>query len=250
MTTARPATAAAGHEQAGGFATTRWSLVAALARRGDSAAVSLTELCVRYWYPVYAYVRRCGHAPAEAQERTGSFFAHLIASGAHADAVPRKGRFRIWLLDRLSTFLATDAHRSSGSGAAALDAAESEAEFEERLQADASIANVPDLAFQRSFALEVLTLAFNRLRREAQSARRAEMFAALEPFLYVDPSPGRYEEIAVSLGMQPLAVVMAVKRLRDRYRELVDAELADTVSTRDDLRAEREVLRTALVQPA
>jgi RNA polymerase sigma-70 factor (ECF subfamily) len=228
------------------FTTTRWSLVSALDRRSESTAqVSLTELCLRYWYPVYAHARRRGHAENEARDLTRAFFGQLTAAGVNAGALPPQGNFRSWLLDRLNAFLAVDDGRSMGESTA-LEFPDAGAEFEARLQTEAGVSGAPDVAFQRSFALEVLALGSKRLRKEATDARRIDMYAALEPYLGVDPPPGRYEELARTLGMPPLAVAIALKRLRGRFRELVDAELADTVTSSDDFRAERDALQAAL----
>jgi RNA polymerase sigma-70 factor (ECF subfamily) len=51
------------------FATTHWSLVLA-AGKGASADAqqALAALCQTYWYPLYAYVRRQGHQPDDAQD--------------------------------------------------------------------------------------------------------------------------------------------------------------------------------------
>src|SRR5258706_1146395 len=85
------------------FAATRWSLVAA-ARRGD-AGTPLTELCVRYWYPVYAYMRRCGHVPASAQQVTLAFFDHLVRDRLPQVDPAAHGRFRTFVLAEVSRFL-------------------------------------------------------------------------------------------------------------------------------------------------
>jgi hypothetical protein len=86
----------------------------------------------------------------------------------------------------------------------------------------------------------------NRLRREATQAGREAMFEALEPFLTIDPPPGQYEAISGTLGTRPLALVVALKRLRQRFRELADEELAETVTSADELEAERVALHAAL----
>ena len=54
---------------------------------------ALGELCRIYWYPLYAYVRRRGHAPEEAQDLTQGFFLHLLEHKTLARADPLKGKF-------------------------------------------------------------------------------------------------------------------------------------------------------------
>src|SRR5512144_2914201 len=91
------------------FATTRWSVVmqSASAESAD-ASDALTELAQRYWYPVYAYVRRCGHAPAIAQDITRCFLGGLMRRFREGGAQHPQGYFRRYLLDQLNAFLGGD----------------------------------------------------------------------------------------------------------------------------------------------
>jgi RNA polymerase sigma-70 factor (ECF subfamily) len=232
------------------FANTRWSLVAAL--RADARPQRpLLELCLRYWYPVYAYVRRCGHPPERAHRISSSFLDSFAAESPAGESVKGFGRFREFLLHELSAWIGGAGGNTDGALRPDSPFAETRAEFELRHQAEQAIrAITPELAFQRNFALEVLGRAYRRLGEEAIAARRGDMYGALEPFLTSDPPPGEYERLAGELKMAPLVVVMALKRLRGRYREIVDEELADTVSTESDFRAEREALRAALASDA
>jgi RNA polymerase sigma-70 factor (ECF subfamily) len=225
------------------FATTRWSLVAA----GGQAAAPLTELCVRYWYPVFAYARRCGHPPEVAQEITQAFFHHLVGERLRAVGSAPPRRFREWLLAELARFVAHDwrgqpvAHPQTE-----LLAPLPAALLEQRHRAEGMASGSADLGFRRSFALEVLSRAHNRLRREAQQAGREAMFERLQPFLTTEPAPGEYAALAEALATSPLALVVALKRLRQRFRELADEELAETVSTAEEFEAERAALHSAL----
>ena len=91
------------------FADTRWSMVVRLGTgQTRDAGSALIALCVRYWYPVYAYVRRCGHAPAIAQNLTGSFLQHLFQDFRDGAQLHAQGQFRRYLLERLNVFLASD----------------------------------------------------------------------------------------------------------------------------------------------
>ena len=104
----------------------------------------------------------------------------------------------------------------------------------------------PELAYRRSFALEVLTRGLKRLRAEAGEAGHLGMCEALEPFLTREPLPGQYDELSRKIGVRPLALVMALKRLRQRFRELVREELADTISSAEEMEAEQRALFAAL----
>jgi RNA polymerase sigma-70 factor (ECF subfamily) len=229
------------------FARTRWSLVLGADHR-DAGSGSLGELSQRYWYPVYAYVRRSGHPPGIANDLCQAFFAALPARLHDLD--PRAcGRFRDVLLERLEAFLTEDwravaegeARRVADADprvAARPDTAVLEARSRQDHPADSS----PERAFQRSFALEILARSMARLRGEAQQGGREDMFDALAPYLVRDPLPGAYDALAARLGSPPLALVIAVKRMRQRFRELADDELMETVASPRDLAAERSTM--------
>lgn len=95
-----------------GFATTRWTLVVGAGASGTpEARAALAELCGRYWFPLYAYVRRRGYQTAEAQDLTQEFFARLLEKNTLAHAAPDRGRFRSFLLTSLANFLANEWER-------------------------------------------------------------------------------------------------------------------------------------------
>jgi hypothetical protein len=101
-----------------GFASTHWSLVARAHGDDTSAAhASLLTLCLRYWYPVYAYLRRSGHAPEHAHDLARGFFQALMRSVDARDAATRYGRFRLFLLAELHRFLSADQAPAEGTGA-------------------------------------------------------------------------------------------------------------------------------------
>ena len=91
------------------FLTTHWSVVLS-ARRKDSpqSAAALETLCRTYWYPLYAYVRRQGHTPPDAQDLTQEFFARLLQKDYLKAAAREKGRFRTFLIVALKRFLANE----------------------------------------------------------------------------------------------------------------------------------------------
>jgi RNA polymerase sigma-70 factor (ECF subfamily) len=219
---------------------TQWSLVFNGASGTTTGQEALAELCLRFGYPVYAYLRRCGHAANAAASVLHGFFHHLDAP--LPPGVPLPPSFRRWLLDDLHRFLAHPEQFDELLTVANL----SPAELERRYLAEAEPGLAPHAAFHRDFAREVLARAQHRLFLEATQAGRESLYAHLSPFLAREPAPGQYEELATTLGSRPLALVTAVKRLRQRFRELVDAELAQTVAGPDDLNDERVALRGAL----
>ena len=231
----------------GPFAATRWSLVAA-ARQGGAGA-PLAELCVRYWYPVYAYVRRCGHAPQQAQAITRSFFHTLLGDRLPKVDPGRHGRFRSFMLAEVNRYVGEvwggEAVAEQEGGLAPPVPTEL---LEARYRAETPPTATPELAYQQGYASEVLARAFARVRAEAVQAGREAMFERLQPYLSAEPGPGEYEALARELAQSPLALVVAVKRMRQRFRELVDEELSETVADAESFRSERaqlhELLRT------
>ncbi len=226
------------------FAATRWSLVASAA---DRAQASLAELCVRYWFPIYAYVRRSGHPPEAAQQVTLAFFHHLVTHRLAKVAARGAGRFREYLLAEIDDFLANTwdgvpVARPAEGLAAPLALALMESRHQQESQATGSAT----AAFQRGFALEVIARAHHRLRREAVQAGREAMFEGLHQWLASEPMAGEYEALSQQLGIRPLSLVIALKRLRQRFRELADEELVETVASGSDLEAERSALRAAM----
>jgi len=228
------------------FTQTRWSMVQRLdAAPSGEARQALIELALRYWYPVYAYVRRCGHAPEIAQDITRAFFQHVASGAGDAATVPR-GRFREWLVARLNVFLAGDWHELTAGDAQA--AAPSLDDLERRHGSDQAAGDSPEQAFHRGFALEVLSRGFKALQAEACQTGHLDMYEVLEPYLAHDPLPGQYQEMGRHLGVRPLALVLALKRLRQRFRELVREELADAVASPEDMAAEQQALFAALTR--
>jgi hypothetical protein len=242
-----PASSASLQPVAPDFGRTRWSVVAAVRSGSDhEARHSLSELCRRYWVPVYAYVRRCGHPPGGAAALVQAFLSHLVQEIRFGDP-GGEGGFRLFLQRRLEQFLASDWTQ--------LDTATPLPEFaapwpldqiESRQRQEPPATGSPEAAFQRAFALEVLAQGLHDLRHEAETGHRGEMFEAVRPYLTREPGPGEYAALAARLKSSPLATVIAVKRLRQRYQELIDAQLVQTVGDPAAFEREREALLALL----
>ena len=227
------------------FATTRWSVVMQMAATDSpDANTALVELAQRYWYPVYAYVRRCGHSSTIAEEITRSFLRFLVAQFKDGNARPPQGHFRRYLLTQLNRFLGGDWRETVPGIDDGLLVAPSD--LEARNQRENADTESPDAAYQRSFALEVVARAIRRLRAEAKQTGHLAMFVALHPYLTEDPGPGEYQVLSSQLKVPPLALVVALKRLRQRFRELAGQELSDTVTSAEDLASEQSALLAVL----
>ncbi|MFA5683522.1 MAG: hypothetical protein WCZ65_03100 [Lysobacteraceae bacterium] len=228
-------------ESSHAFPETRWSLV--LGASDPRGRAALGELCLRYWFPVYAYVRRCGHDPASAQDLTAAFFQHLSTRDLRQRA-EQAPRFRDYLRGALVAFLAHSSRAARQS--AALPAGVPDLEtLEQRLHADGTVRSA-EATFETSFAGEIIGLALARLHAEAAQAGRLDLFDLLQPHLASDPQAGEYEPLAERAGLRPMTLAMALKRLRSRFRELVDEELAQTVGDPAALAAERAALLAVL----
>lgn len=232
------------------FGRTRWSVVVAV-RSGSEADAreSLAELCRRYWVPVYAYVRRSGHAPDSAAALVQAFLSLLVHEIRAGDPAA-DGGFRVFLQRRLESFLGGDRARLTGVATRPeLAPPWPLEEIEQRLQRNELAELSPTHAFQRAFALELLAHGLEQLRLEAGRHGRDAMFQAVRPFLTREPTPGEYAELTATLQCSPLATVIAVKRLRQRFQELIDAQLVQTVGGPEAFEAERSALLGLLVPP-
>ncbi|MBL9076637.1 MAG: sigma-70 family RNA polymerase sigma factor [Planctomycetes bacterium] len=236
-----------GAGEASGFRPTRWSLVAR-AGDGDPAARqrALGELCELYWPPLYAWLRRSGHAEAAALDLVQSFCTELLDGGTLRGADAGRGPFRHYLLGALRHFVANTQRRNRagkrGGGALhwSLDAAET------RYAPIAARGDDPERAFERAWAQALLDRAATRLRREYAERGRAEVLAALEPWLLGHDDAARQAEIAARLGCSEGAVKVAVFRLRARMRELVRDEVLQTVGDTGAVDDELRQLMAAL----
>ena len=231
------------------FVTTRWSVVrAAGGSDTTSARAALEKLCRTYWYPLYAYVRRRGHSPEDAQDLTQEFFARLLEGQSLAGADPELGRFRSFLLTCMNHFLTDEwkkakaKKRGGGREMLSLDWAAAE----ERFDLEPADNSAPDRIFEKQWALALLAEVLNRLEMEYQQEGKTELFAALKQTLMGSRESQPYAELAASLGMNESAVKVAVHRLRKRYRELIREEIAGTLDRTQDIEQEMRHLFRAL----
>jgi RNA polymerase sigma-70 factor (ECF subfamily) len=233
----------------GQFASTRWTqILAAAAPAHPDAREALASLCRTYWPPLYAFVRRRGFGPADAEDLTQGFFARLLRLDSLAGVRRERGRFRSFLLAALRNYLADERDRAHAAKRGAglvvpIDAAEAESGYQ-REPADA--AATPDAAFDRAWALTLLQTVTTRLQQDHVAAGQGELFAALSFCLTGSRGGPPYAELAAKLGLSEPAVRVAVHRLRKRYRQLLREEIAQTVARPEDVDNELRELRQAL----
>lgn len=232
------------------FPNTRWSLVADAARDKTLAADALEILCRDYWYPLYSYIRRQGKSAPDAQDLTQGFFEYLLAGKYLARADREKGRLRSYLLGALKHFSAAQYRkeiaqkRGGGVARISIDEELAEQRFQNEPQADES--GNPDRLFERRWALTVLETVLQKLADEFHAGGKEEQFAVLSGFLAWNSGEMTYSQAGEKLGMQEGAVKVAVHRMRKRYREILHAEIAATVSTEEEVEDEINFLLSAL----
>ena len=232
------------------FATTHWSLVGAAnldEASETSAREAMEQLCQTYWYPLYAFVRSDGYSAADAQDLTQAFFARIIETGGFASADRERGRFRSYLLGAMKHFLANEWHRSQAQKRGGqVQFVEWDAnDLESRYAGASKQSDNPEHLFDREWALETITRALQTLRNEMEKAGKKEQFDALKGSLTGEEDLSR-EEIAEKLNMTEGAVKVAIHRLRQRYRKLLRAAIAETVSNEEDLNDEMRYLVAVL----
>jgi len=232
----------------GVFATTHWSVVlSAQGQESPRSAKALETLCRAYWYPLYAFARRSGHGPAEAEDLTQGFFARLLEKDYLKDAAREKGRFRTFLLVALKRFLANEwdrQHAQKRGGFASIVSIDQEA-AESRFQSEPAHHLRPDVLYDRQWATTLLDRAMARLQDEYVATGRAKLHEYLGNCLAKEESALPYAEIAARLNLSEAAVKMAVHRLRSRYREILRAEIAETVASPAEIEEELRHLFSA-----
>jgi RNA polymerase sigma-70 factor (ECF subfamily) len=235
------------------FAPTRWTLVLRARSGSDESKAALSELCEAYYAPVLAFLRREGREEDPARELTQEFFSRLLANPHLGGIEPGRGRFRSYLLGAVKHFLAEErqragaAKRGGGQALLSLDASRSATTTTE-LQIPDPAAAMSDTFFDRQWATTLVDRAVASLGAEAAAEGKGEQFATLKPWLLGEVPALSQADAARALGLSEGAVKVAVHRLRRRFRELVKAEIAQTVDdpaqVAEELRYLVEVLTT------
>ena len=231
------------------FQPTHWSLIlTAAGNRATESRAALATLCQTYWNPVYAFIRRKGYDRDQAQDLTQGFFAALLEKSYLADADRQRGRFRSFLLTAVKHFLAnewdraTSLKRGGGQSWVSIDPVEAE-----KWYAPAAVEeSTPESLFERRWALSLLEHVMTRLRGEFGGTGKGEQFDKLAVFLNGETDGAHYEGMAAEMGVSAGALRMTVHRMRRRYRALLRAEIAATVSTPTEIDEEIRFLLSTL----
>jgi len=225
------------------FQTTCWSVVMAARNTeplSDDWRTSLETLCQAYWYPLYAYLRRKGYSVTDCQDLTQDFFARLIEKDFLQAIDPERGRFRWFMMDAIKKFAANwNAARNAQKrgGGRKMFSLEFE-DGESRYQQEPTDGMTAERLFERRWTLELLDRAMQELETRYQQAGKLRHFQSLKVFLTADSSPPSYAEVAENLGISVTAIKVAIHRLRDKFRDCVHRQVADTLDEEASLEDE------------
>jgi DNA-directed RNA polymerase specialized sigma24 family protein len=225
----------------GRFNTTHWSVVMSAGKvQSPQTMEALEKLCRAYWQPLYFFARRKGRNDADAKDSTQQFLSSLLQRNDFAGLDPGQGRFRTFLLVSFTHFLANEYDRANalkrggGKTVVSLDALS-----EEQLRQFESSPNIlPGAAFDRHWAASVLAQALARLKSELSASQKSDQFDLLKPYLTAEGAASDYAGMAEKLAVAPSSVPVLVHRFRQRYRELVRDEVAQTLSSPAELEEE------------
>ena len=208
---------------------------------------ALEALCSAYWPPVYAFVRRRGHDQETAKDLTQAFFARLLEKRDLKAARRDRGRFRSFLLACAKHFLTNEWDRGQaqkrGGGKPVLPFAFEDAEHSFYMEPSDEM--TPERLFERSWAQTLVQRTMQRLRDEHENQGRGAQFERLKPLLMAENEVSQ-RETAARMGLSEGAVKMAVLRLRRRYKELLEAEIAETLQDPEEIADEIRFLFAAL----
>jgi RNA polymerase sigma-70 factor (ECF subfamily) len=218
----------------GRFHSTRWDDVLAAARdpADPQAGAALAELCRTYWYPLYAFARRKGHTPDQAEDLTQGFLSDGLARDFLRGVDPARGRFRSFLLASFKNYLKNEREREKrvkrGGRVAivSIDAGAAEA----RYLREPSHVETAERLYDRRWALTVIEGALDRLERDMTSQGKGTLFDRLKAALLGAEGAVAYAEVAGELGMTEGAVKVAAHRMRARLSALIREEIAQTVA--------------------
>lgn len=230
------------------FPDTRWSLVRRAGNDTPVARRALEEICRSYWGPLYAFARRSGKSPSDAEDLTQDFFAHLLEKETFAKIRQEGGKLRSFLLTAFRNF-STDrlrrdcaAKRGGGLAPLSMEVDGVEAAFAESMAEE----ETPQTTFEKQWALGLVDAAFSKIEAEYVESGRADLFDALCPFLHGDDPDRSYADVSRELSMKEGAVKVAVHRLRQRYRRWFEEVVLETVETEADVADEMAFLHEVL----
>ena len=230
------------------FVTTRWTMVLRAARSDTTRArAALGDLCQAYWYPLYAYARRRGYSPHDAEDLTQGFFARILKLNSLAEVERERGKFRAFMLAAMNHFISDEWGRASAQKRAAQLTISLDAEMaENRYRSEPADKLTPESLFERRWAVTLLENVVKHLRSEYEASGQGALFMELRFAITGDKNTIPYAELASRLGLKEEALRVTVHRLRQRYRRALREEIAQTVADESEVVEEMNCLRRIL----
>ncbi|SKA99290.1 RNA polymerase sigma-70 factor, ECF subfamily [Prosthecobacter debontii] len=233
------------------FHTTRWSLVRQATADDSAEALDAMEtLCEAYWYPLYAFIRRSGYSPEDAEDLTQGFFARMLDRDILTTADPGRGKLRTFLLTCLRRFLAHETERRMAQKRGAGLIVSMDTTWAENRYLHEPVDHLtPDRLYQRRWALTVLEHTLRLLKDEYEDKGKGVLFEHLRPYLGLGVEPEQsYEAMAAKLGQSLTNTKTQVFRLRQRWRELLFEQVSMTLDdpSSEEIKAELSELMQCL----
>jgi RNA polymerase sigma-70 factor (ECF subfamily) len=237
------------HERDSAFPTTHWTLVQIVSSEDKrEAATALEDLCERYWYPVYAYLRRSGYSSQDAEDLTQITFQRIVEDESLKQVRQERGRLRNFLIGIVARVASKQARHDRairrGGGEAPLSLDETAADG--RYALEPADVQDPERLYDRAWAMQLLESVRDKLRASFINNNRLADYEVLEPYLGWDDAPAPHAELGRRLGSNENAARVLVHRLRKKFRELLESEISRTVVNEDDIAAELEWMREVL----
>jgi DNA-directed RNA polymerase specialized sigma24 family protein len=234
--------------------TTQWNpLLASSPVEAGEALETLSTLCRQYWYPLYAFTRRMGSEPDEAQELVQGFLGHLLERKQFHLVDRWRGRLRPWLLTSFKHYLTYTWEREPPlkprRGRVVLSQVIRSRDMREaeRLYGEEPVEELsPEWLYQYTWAMAVQRHTWAALRKEYEFSSSKMLMTRLEELMPSGTDLGAFRRLADEVGMSVGAVRAVVQKMRDRYRELLRATVAHTLLHPEDVDAELRELLAAL----
>jgi RNA polymerase sigma factor (sigma-70 family) len=228
----------------GGFPATPWTMLGISCGDDTVARRALDRICRLYWAPLYAFARRSGAEPAEAEDVTQGFFLHLLEHEVLHKAEAEKGRLRSFLSGALKLYMLGELRRSgSQKRGGNLLSTEDPALLEAQLAQTGRAGETPDETYERRWAVSLLGHTLTQLREEETKSGRGEAFTVLVDYIVKSSEARPQAEVAVELGVTENTVCVAIHRLRRRFQAVFRAQVAATVATEEEVDDEIQHLR-------
>jgi RNA polymerase sigma-70 factor (ECF subfamily) len=241
-----------GHATEAGFQETQWTqILHRVQQASPEAPEALERLCQVYWPPLYAYLRRQGHSPQDAQDLTQGFFVRLLAKDRLQKVDRRQGKFRSFLLVCLNNYVhnehdkAVAEKRGGGRLPVPINVIDAEMQYGPEPAEDPD----PSRFFERRWASTLIGQVLDQVERSCAAKGGRELFQALRPFLTGEVERGAYAQAAATLHKSEGAVQVGVSRLREEFREAMRAEVARTVGGPDEVDDEIRYLLSLFAAP-